>query len=369
MDTQDLTVTASDSTPADLPTDRTTAPELDLTGTTVPLGELIEHLGPVAAMTALRDADDSIVDFRYDLVNPAFCEVLGESADALVGRRLLELYPSHVELGLFDAYCDVVDTGEPFISELPWFDERNLHAFLEVRVVRFRDGYLLSGQDITTAKVGEQVQQIFEQSRDGIVSIDRQMRITAWNAGAERLFGLAEHDAVGRPVSVTVPAELRAEQMQRLTAAMAHPDDLATFETTGHHVDGSTCRVEVCATPIRGLDGEVVGASLIHRELTHRRLAASAAEEHRAEQAPQSAPSTVAVETAPAPGTAPAPQPPLDVEVWCRSTGKWVAGFHLERFEPDGSVLVRRITDRNALPEPLPRDSVRPAPTHRRTGW
>lgn len=352
MDTQDLTSTSSAST------HRTSAPMLDLTGATVPLGELIDHLGPVAVMTALRDADDSIVDFRYDLVNPAFCQVLGESADALVGRRLLELYPSHVELGLFDAYCDVVDTGEPFVSELPWFDERNLHAFLEVRVVRFRDGYLLTGQDITAAKVGEQVQQIFEQSRDGIISIDRQLRITAWNAGAERLYGLGEHDAVGQPVSVIVPAELRAEQMQRLTAAMAHPDDVATFETTGRHVDGSTCRVEVCATPIRGLDGEVVGASLIHRELTHRESSSATAED-RAEPAPDAAPTE----------PAPAAQPPLDLEVWCRSTGKWVPGFRFEGLEPDGSVLVRRITDRNALPESLPRDSVRPAPTRRRTGW
>lgn len=316
------------------------------------LVDVIDHLGPVAVMTALRDADDSIVDFRYDLVNPAFCEVLGEPADALLGRHLLELYPSHAELGLFDAYCDVVDTGEPFVSELPWFDERNLHAFLEVRVVRFRDGYLMTGQDITAAKMGEQVQQIFEQSRDGIISIDRNLRITAWNSGAERLFGLAEHDAVGERISVIAPAEMRAEQMQRLRAAMAHPDDIATFEATRRHTDGTTRRVEVCATPIRGVDGEVVGASLIHRELTRRG------------DPPTTTPPAPAVQQ-----PAPAPETPLDVEVWCRSTGKWVPGFRFEGFQPDGTVLVRRTTDRHALPESLPRDSVRSAPTRRRTGW
>jgi hypothetical protein len=26
---------------------------------------VVDHLGPVAVMTALRDADDTIVDFRY----------------------------------------------------------------------------------------------------------------------------------------------------------------------------------------------------------------------------------------------------------------------------------------------------------------
>ncbi len=126
------------------------------------LTEVVDELGPVAVMTALRDCDDTIVDFRYDYVNPAFCQTVGESAEALLGNRLLELYPSHVELGLFDAYCDVVDTGEPFVSELPWFDERNVQAYLEVRVTRFRDGYLMSGQDITARKMAEQAQHMLD---------------------------------------------------------------------------------------------------------------------------------------------------------------------------------------------------------------
>jgi PAS domain S-box-containing protein len=308
------------------------------------LADALNHLGPIAVMTALRDADDSIVDFRYEFVNPAFCEVLGEPEEALVGQQLLELYPSHAELGLFDAYCDVVNTGEPFVSELPWFDERNLRAFLEVKVVRFRDGYLLTGQDVTAAKMGEQVQRIFDQSRDGIISIDRDLRITAWNAGAEQLYGLSEHDAVGESLSVIVPEDVLATELRRLTEAMAQPDDVVTFEALRCHIDGTTRRVEVCATPIRGLDGEVVGASLIHRQLTQR-------DRNRSEPGDWAAPG--------------APEPPLDVEVWCRSTGKWVTGFRFEGFRPDGSVLLRRNTDRSALPESLPRDWVRPAAQRR----
>lgn len=120
------------------------------------LNEVLDELGPVAVMTALRDSDDTIVDFRYEYVNPAFCTALGETAEALVGQQLLELYPSHRELGLFDAYCDVVETGVPYVSELPWFDERNAQAYFEVRVTPFRDGYLLTGQDVTARHLAEQ---------------------------------------------------------------------------------------------------------------------------------------------------------------------------------------------------------------------
>lgn len=215
------------------------------------LTEVVDELGPVAVMTALRDCDDTIVDFRYDYVNPAFCQTVGESAEALLGNRLLELYPSHVELGLFDAYRDAVDTGEPFVSELPWFDERNVQAYLEVRVTRFRDGYLMSGQDITARKMAEQAQHMLD---------------TTLHA-----------DPRSEPVPPTPPARPEPAVAQLPVASM--------------------------------------------------------------------------------------------VEVWCRSTGRWAPGFRVEGYLPDGSVLVRRTTDRDALPESFPQDRVRPAQRRASTGW
>ena len=329
----------------------TVDPHLDDTG--LLLTEVMDRLGPVAVMTALRDCDDTIVDFRYEYVNQAFCDTLGEPAEALVGHRLLELYPSHVELGLFTAYCDVVDTGEPYVDELPWFDERNLQAFLEVRVVPFRDGYLLTGQDITARRMGEQVQRIFDSSHDGIVAVDLQLRITAWNAGAERLFGLTEHEAVGRHLSICIPEHLRAEDAARLTAAMAEPDGVATFVTDRVHPDGTVQQVEVSAAPIVGASGSVVGASLVHRPLGTRR--SSPADGAR-----------VAQQTASA---TPPDEASVEVEVWVRSTGRWAPGFRVEGHQPDGSVLVRRTTDRDLLPQSFPRELVRPVRRRRSNGW
>lgn len=213
------------------------------------LAEVVDQLGPVAVMTALRDSDDTIVDFRYDYVNPAFCHTVGEPAEALLGNRLLELYPSHVELGLFDAFCDVVDTGEPFMSELPWFDERNVQAYLEVRVTRFRDGYLLSGQDVTARTMGEQAQRLLDRAQP--------------------------------------------------------------------------------SPPEQG------GTS--------------------AEEPPALVP--------------PAPASAAEVEVWVRSTRRWAPGFRIEGYMPDGSVLVRRTTDRDALPQPFPPELVRPLQRRSSNGW
>lgn len=226
------------------------------------LAEVLEQLGPVAVMTALRDADDTIVDFRYEYVNPAFCAALGESAEGLVGGRLLELYPSHLELGLFDAYCDVVYTGVPYVSELPWFDERNAHAYFEVRVTPFRDGYLLSGQDVTARTLAEQAQRMLH------------------------------------------------------TAERSTPDDVAT---------------DAAAPPARTDESDTTHPDTADAELE------------------------LLLDT--------------EVEVWVRSTRRWAAGFRVEGQLPDGSLLVRRTTDRHALPQPFARQLVRPLQRRASNGW
>jgi len=48
---------------------------------------------------------------------------------------------------------------------------------------------------------------IIESSTLGILSKTREGVITSWNAGAERLYGYSQDDAIGKPASLLVPAE------------------------------------------------------------------------------------------------------------------------------------------------------------------
>lgn len=177
------------------------------------------------------------VDFRYQLVNEAFARTLGEPVDVPLGSCLLELYPSHVELGLFDAYCRVVETGEPYVCELSWFDERDLRAFLEVHVTAFHDGYLMTGSDVTEAKMGEQVSQIFDSSEHatgGEAASEHGIRtsrslgtpeVEVWCGFSHRcLLGFVVIDVNGdgnvqvrRPNGVVLPEALHSDMVRPVT--------------------------------------------------------------------------------------------------------------------------------------------------------
>jgi len=102
-------------------------------------------------MKAVRNARGRIVDFEYQYCNAAALAVLGRRREEVVGRHLLELFPSHDTDGLFDAYVQVTETGEGLRYEFS-FDDGGVAGDFEVVVSRHGDGYVLAGHEIGARK-------------------------------------------------------------------------------------------------------------------------------------------------------------------------------------------------------------------------
>ncbi len=105
----------------------------------------------VFRMSAVRDAAGDIVDFEYAFCNRAALALLKLRSEEVLGRRLLDLFPSHRSNGLFDAFTRVTATGEPVRLEFP-FEEGDVSGEFEVVVSRVGDGYVLAGHDISERK-------------------------------------------------------------------------------------------------------------------------------------------------------------------------------------------------------------------------
>jgi PAS domain S-box-containing protein len=102
-------------------------------------------------MGAVRDAAGHIVDFEYLFCNRAALRLLGRRREELLGRRLLDLFPSHRSNGLLGAFARVTESGEPLRMEFA-FDEGGVAGEFEVVVSRVGDGYVLAGHDISDRK-------------------------------------------------------------------------------------------------------------------------------------------------------------------------------------------------------------------------
>jgi PAS domain S-box-containing protein len=96
--------------------------------------------------------------------------------------------------------------------------------------------------------------------------------ITAWNHGAERLFGYSADEAIGQPISIIIPEDRRAEsrinrdqlcQLKRISSV-----ETVRIDKRGRRID-----VVLELSPIFSASGSFVGMASIIRDVTEEKLA------------------------------------------------------------------------------------------------
>lgn len=112
--------------------------------------------------------------------------------------------------------------------------------------------------------------QIVDESADAIISRSLAGDITGWNPGAERLFGFSAEDMKGWSVLTIIPPDRRAEEQEiaRQIQSGASVDHIETVRKTR---SGDLIDVSVSASPIRNIDGRIIGISKVLRNISERK--------------------------------------------------------------------------------------------------
>jgi PAS domain S-box-containing protein len=131
-----------------------------------------------------------------------------------------------------------------------------------------------------------QLAAIVESSGDAIIASNLDGLVRSWNKGAERLFGYASEEVIGRPVSLLLLPGQEGEE-PALIARLAKGEPDAPFEAVRRRKDGSDLHVSVTISPIRDSRGDIVGASMAARDISDRKRAE--AEVLRAREAAEAA--------------------------------------------------------------------------------
>lgn len=132
--------------------------------------------------------------------------------------------------------------------------------------------------DVTARKQAEESDQrlaaIIASSDDAIVGKRLDGTITSWNAGAERLFGYASEDILGRSILTLIPDDRRQEETD-IIERINRGERVEHFETIRLHKSGRPLDISLTVSPIRDSRGRVVGASKIARDITEQKRAAA----------------------------------------------------------------------------------------------
>lgn len=115
-----------------------------------------------------------------------------------------------------------------------------------------------------------QIQLIVNHSQDAIIGTTLDGIITSWNGGAEKMFGYASEEVVGKSGSNLFPPEMWEKipsLLEQITAGEAVDD----YDTGGLRKDGTRFDVAISLSPIRTEDGTIIGASVVERNITRRK--------------------------------------------------------------------------------------------------
>jgi PAS domain S-box-containing protein len=215
-------------------------------------------------------------------VNPRLCEIIGYSEAELLDRSLIDLTFAgdrpQIALSLRRLFTD----SESFVHHLTILSSDGHFVPVSCSVSALRDESGLISQavwtilDVTQQQRAQalesQLAAIVASSHDAILSTDLDMVILSWNEGAERLYGYSAEEAVGRKVTMLLPADRIGEESD-IIEKISRGIRVAPHETVRLTKNGQPIDVQLTVSPVRNGQGEIIGASKTAHDIGERKRA------------------------------------------------------------------------------------------------
>jgi PAS domain S-box-containing protein len=154
-------------------------------------------------------------------------------------------------------------------------DGREIPIDDSVAPIRQGDGPVLGVamvfRDVTEQRTAQEARArlaaIVEFSGDAIITKNLDGIIQTWNIGAEQLFGHTAAEVVGKSVTILFPHD-RLNEEDAILERLRHGQAVEHLETIRLSKDGRQIPVSVSTSPLKDVDGHVIGASKIIHDIT-----------------------------------------------------------------------------------------------------
>jgi len=220
---------------------------------------------------------------RYLSVNPALARMYGyESPEELMGSVTDITHKLYVDPNQRKEMIRLLEWRgvlQGFEYEVYRKDGSRIWISESARVVRDEGGQTLyyegTIEDITERRrvdeERERLATMIESSNDAIMSLT-EGRVSFWNPAAEKLFGYCSEEILGQPVDILVPPRLRGE-VERNVERVLRGEQIQDFETERVRKDGSLVPVSITVSPLKDVQGKIIGPFAIMRDITERKRA------------------------------------------------------------------------------------------------
>jgi len=133
-------------------------------------------------------------------------------------------------------------------------------------------------QRVRAEEGGRRLAAIVESSLDAIISEDMGGAILTWNTGAEQMYGYRAEDAIGKHISMLIPAD-KQKETDDLLVQVRSGRSFSGVETDRIHKCGLRFPVSITLSPVRDSGGNIVGVSKISHDISEQKASVAAVRE------------------------------------------------------------------------------------------
>jgi PAS domain S-box-containing protein len=232
----------------------------------------------------VEGSEDAILGRTLDGIitswNPAAEKMYGYSSQEIIGKPIALLVPDDRDHEP-EAITSKIRTGEA-VKRLETVrirkDGATCSVSLTVSPIRGEDGAIVGAsvisRDITEQKAALEASRtmaaIVQFSGEAIIGTTLDGIITSWNPVAERIYGYASEEIIGRPGRIITPED-RTNEARAVVEKIRAGQNVEHLETTCIRKDGTVFPVSLSVAPIRDADGAIVGLSAIAQDVTEQR--------------------------------------------------------------------------------------------------
>jgi PAS domain S-box-containing protein len=236
------------------------------------------------AITLFEESGDALFLFEPDTeelidVNPAAERLSGFFCRELLRMQVTYLFRSSVQGGLNRLRQAFKTTGLFHSQEDFFLRHKTPDRWIPVNLTatrlhtRAKTLGLITARDISECRRLEdkiiRMAAIVNSSQDAIMSESLDGTIESWNPAAERMYGYAAEEVIGKEVALLIPPEHLRSLYTRLDR-LGQGEVIAPFEEKRRRKDGNLIPVSISQSAIRDRQGKIVGAAAIHRNIEER---------------------------------------------------------------------------------------------------
>ena len=143
---------------------------------------------------------------------------------------------------------------------------------VEVNANQQKDGrFIIFARDITDRNKLQAQQLLFasivDATDDAILTTSLDGTITSWNHGAEKTYGYAADEMIGKQITRLIPAHLHRQEFDMLHK-IKNGEVIDHFQTERIKKNGESIYVSLTISPLKDAAGNIIGAAKISRDIT-----------------------------------------------------------------------------------------------------